>query len=246
MNNLPKYNDFKDSLVAFIDILGFNEKVLNINSENEFSYISNLLYSLQETAKNYSEDNNIFNEYEITAISDSLIISVPYNNPICTYGMLVILHNLQYELLATNFKTLIRGYIARGKVYHKNGLIFGEGYSKAYEGERTILGAPRIVLDQIIVQEGKKTIASNKNKNNLSAFDYILEDKLDGNYFIDYLNPIGRQLGLSKIQLLEERNSIKLFIEASLIEFSNNEKIKSKYEWLENYFCNCEKYYTLN
>jgi len=246
MNNLPKYNDFKDSLVAFIDILGFNEKVLNINSENDFSYISNLLYSLQETAKNYSEDNSIFNEYEITAISDSLIISVPYNNPICTYGMLVILHNLQYELLATNFKTLIRGYIARGKVYHKNGFIFGEGYSKAYEGERTILGAPRIVLDKIIVQEGKKIIASNKNKTNLSAFDYILEDKLDGNYFIDYLNPIGRQLGLSKIQLLEERNSIKLFIEASLIEFSNNEKIKSKYEWLENYFYNCEKYYTLN
>lgn len=243
MNNLPKYNDFKDSLVAFIDILGFNEKVLNINSENEFSYISNLLYSLQETAKNYSEDNSIFNEYEITAISDSLIISVPYTNPICTYGMLVILHKLQYELLATNFKILIRGYITRGKVYHKNGFIFGEGYSKAYEGERLIGGAPRIILDQIIVQEGKKIIASNKNENNLSAIDYILEDKLDGNYFIDYLNPIGSQLGLSKIQLLEERNSIKLFIEASLIEFSNNEKIKSKYEWLENYFYNCEEYY---
>lgn len=243
MNNLPKYNDFKDSLVAFIDILGFNGKVLNMNSENEFSYISNLLYSLQETAKNYSEDNSIFNEYEITAISDSLIISVPYSNPICTYGMLVILHNLQYELLATNFKTLIRGYIARGKVYHKNGFIFGEGYSKAYDGERSIGGAPRIVLDQIIVQEGKKVIASNKNENNLSAFDYILEDKLDGNYFIDYLNPIGSQSGLSKIQLLEERNSIKLFIEAALIEFSNNERIKNKYKWLENYFYNCEKYY---
>ena len=157
--------------------------------------------------------------------------------------MLVILHNLQYELLATNFKTLIRGYIARGKVYHKNGFIFGEGYSKAYDGERSIGGAPRIVLDQIIVQEGKKIIASNKNENNLSAFDYILEDKLDGNYFIDYLNPIGSQSGLSKIQLLEEKNSIKLFIEAALIEFSNNERIKNKYKWLENYFCNCEKYY---
>lgn len=243
MNNLPKYNDFKDSLVAFIDILGFNEKVLNVNSENDFSYISNLLYSLQETAKKYSEDNSIFNEYEITAISDSLIISVPYSNRICTYGMLVILHNLQYELLATNFKTLIRGYITRGKVYHKNGFIFGEGYSKAYEGERSIGGAPRIVLDQIIVQEGKKIIESNKNENNLSAFDYILEDNLDGNYFIDYLNPIGGQSGLSKIQLLEERNSIKLFIEAALIEFYNNERIKNKYKWLENYFYNCEKYY---
>lgn len=244
MNNSPKYNHFKDSLVAFIDILGFNDKVLNINSENNFSNISNLLYSLQKIAKNYSEDGSIFNEYELTAISDSLIISVPYNNPICTYGMLIMLHNLQYELLATDFKTLIRGYVTRGKIYHKDNLLFGEGYSNAYKGELSIGGAPRIVIDSNIVKKGKEIITSNKNEHNLSAFDYIVEDKSDGLYFIDYLNPIGVQSKLSKNQLLNERHSIKLFIKKSLLEFENDEKIRRKYKWLENYFFNSEKYYT--
>ncbi len=244
MKDFPKYDDFKDCLVAFIDILGFDKKVRSIDCESKFSEISILLDTLQKTAKNFSKNNNIFYEYEFTAISDSIIITVPFNNPICTIGMLIILHNLQYELLATNFKTLLRGYITRGNVYHKNNLLFGEGYSKAYRGESKIQGAPRIVLDPKVVKDAKSVIETTQNiEKHISVLEYLIEDQDDNFYFIDYLKPIGFQAKLTKQQLTEERESIKNFIYYSLKQYENEHNIKSKYQWLENYFNNTDKYF---
>lgn len=158
--------------------------------------------------------------------------------------MLQILHIIQYEMLATQFKTLVRGYITRGSVYHKHGLIFGPGYSDAFKGESLIGGAPRIVLDPMIVKDAKRVIESIENRRKLvTALDFLVEDPSDGFYFIDYLNPFGTSGSLSIDQLRQERESIKDFINNSLSKFEYDYKIKAKYKWLENYFNNTEKYY---
>ena len=237
MSNLPKHSDFKDSLVAFVDILGFDKKVRDINSEEGFLKVAKLLHATKETADNFSKADGLFEEFEFTAISDSLIISVPFSNAICTLGMLQILHNIQYEILGTSFKTLVRGYITRGSIYHKNGLIFGSGYSKAYRGEGKIGGAPRIVLDSSIVKDAKEVIEKNKDvENTVTILKYLREDLSDGLYFVDYLNPIGSQEGIPKEQIKEERISINEFIEKSLKSHEDNCIIHTKYKWLENYF----------
>ena len=128
----PKFKDFKESIVAFVDILGFDNRARNIKTEEDFTDISTLLFALQKFAKDFSQENDIFNEYELTAISDSLIVSVPYQNPISTYGLLTILHHFQYSILATSFKTLVRGFITKGKVYRNEiqlDLIVSNSYS---------------------------------------------------------------------------------------------------------------------
>lgn len=245
MNNLPDYGDYKDSLVAFIDILGFDKWARGISNREEFIEVGNLLYAMQETAEAFSNAGDILEEYKFTAISDSIIVTVPFANKICTTGMLHILHKIQYELLSTEFKTLVRGYITRGPVYHNNGLIFGAGYSDAYKGEGRIGGAPRIVLDPLIVKDAKRVIASNGNRANLvTALDFLVEDSSDGFYFVDYLNPIGSQRHLPKDQLGSERASIKQFIDESVSEFENDCRVRAKYKWLENYFQSTEKYFS--
>lgn len=245
MNNLPDYGDYKDSLVAFIDILGFDKWARGISNREEFIEVGNLLYAMQETAEAFSNAGDILEEYKFTAISDSIIVTVPFANKICTTGMLHILHKIQYDLLSTNFKTLVRGYITRGPVYHKNGLIFGAGYSDAYKGEGLIGGAPRIVLDPLIVKDAKRVIASNTNKENLvTTLDYLVEDSSDGFYFVDYLNPIGSQSYLPKDQLGSERASIKKFIVDSVSGFEDDCRVRAKYKWLENYFQRTEKYFS--
>jgi len=40
--NFPKYEDFADCMVAFIDILGFDSRVRNIKSREDFFEIGKL------------------------------------------------------------------------------------------------------------------------------------------------------------------------------------------------------------
>ena len=189
------------------------------------------------TADNLSNSGEILKGFKFTAISDSLIVSVPFKDPICTVGLLHLLHNIQYELLATSFQTLVRGYINRGPIYHKDGLLFGSGYSDAYKGEGIIGNAPRIVLSPDVVKDAKRVIGNYSGKKKMiSALDFLREDKSDGFYFIDYLKPIGSQSALPKKQLIEERNLIIGFIKKNLSQFSGDYKVLPKYKWLENYF----------
>lgn len=244
MDNLPKHEDFKDSLVAFIDILGFDQRVKAITSQEDFFEIGKLLYAARATADNLSSAEGILQNFKITAISDSIIVTVPFTDSICTVGLLHILHNMQYELLATEFKTMIRGYINRGPVYYKDGLVFGSGYSDAYGGERLIGGAPRIVLSPSVVKDAKRVINQYGGKKKMvTALDFLMEDKSDGFYFIDFLKPIGSQSVLSRDQVLAERASIRNFIESCISKYELNYKVLAKYKWLKNYFEITSKYF---
>lgn len=242
--NFPKHVDFVDSLVGFIDLLGFDQRVRSIRNPPEFFEIGKLLYTMKVTADNFNNSNDIFKDFKFTAISDSLIVSVPFKDPICTVGLLHLLHNIQYELIATSFQTIVRGYINRGPIYHKDGLLFGAGYSGAYKGEGMIGNAPRIVLSPDVVKYAKQVINNYSGEQKIiTALDFLKEDKYDGFYFIDYLKPIGAQSDLPKEQLMKERSVIKDFIEKKLLEFDSNYNVLPKYKWLENYFDTSKIYF---
>lgn len=235
--SFPNIVDFKDSLVAFIDVLGFDQRVRSIKDESEFSEVGKLLYTINRTAQNISNGGGVLENYRVTAVSDSIIVTAPFSDPVCTTGMLHLLHNIQYELVATDFKTLLRGYICRGHVYHKDGLLFGSGYSNAYKGEKTIGGAPRIVLAPQVVNDAIRVINQYSGKEKMvTALDFLQSDSCDGFYFVDYLKPVGSQSVLPHNQLLEERAAIRSFIEKGLNVYREDYGVLPKYKWLENYF----------
>ena len=170
-------------------------------------------------------------------MSDSIVVSMPYEDPICAMGLIIFLHKAQYELLATNYRRLLRGYLIRGRVYHNNNTVFGEGYSKAYEFQRYVGHAPRIVIDPSIIQDAKDKISKYKGKNKIDhIFNYLRQDPADNLYFIDYLKPVGSHSLLSDQQLAQEREGINAFIEGRLRKYRDNLRICRKYEWLKNYF----------
>jgi hypothetical protein len=241
---LTTYEDYEDSLVGFIDLLGFDQRARGIQNRADFLEVWELLNSIKATADNLTKSIGILNSFNVTAISDSLIVSVPFKDPICTYGMLYILHHLQYALVATSFQTLVRGFIDRGPIYHKDGLLFGAGYSDAYKGERMIGYAPRIVLSPNVVKYGKYVINNySGDQKKLSAFDFLQEDKSDGFYFIDYLKPVGAQSVFSKKQIMEDRELIKKFIRDNLLKYDSDYSVLPKYKWLENYFNHSSLYF---
>jgi len=179
----------------------------------------------------------------MTAISDSVIVTMPYHDSVCAMAIITVIQKIQYDLIATNFETLLRGYLTRGHVYHKDNIILGKGYSDAYRKEREIGHAPRIVIDPKIVEDGREKVSSCKAKEEVDhIFNYLIKDTCDGYYFIDYLKPVGLKIGVSRKQYIAERTVIKVFIENCLKLYRDNEKINRKYKWLKNYFSLTEHY----
>lgn len=241
--NLPQYIDYKDCLVAFIDILGFDEKVRGIKTEEDFRRVADLLFSIKGVANKYSNEQTLRPNLNITAISDSVILSIPISDPTCVIGLFTLLHRFQYEVLI-NFKTLMRGYIAKGPVYHKDNIIFGTGYSDAYKKEREIGHAPRIVLAPALVGNAKQLVSNNQNcENDESVFYFLSEDSCDGNYFLDYLKPIGEIKGIPKRQFLAERVGIKALIEENLAKHTGDDKVMRVYNWFNKYYSSTDQYF---
>jgi len=212
------YEDMKESVVAFVDILGFNNRVKSIRDLKTFVDVAETIHTIKIIANSVDGDKTIYSNFNCTAISDSIIISAPYTSSDDVLFMLLLLHRLQFEVLFNIEKTLLRGFVTMGPVYHKKGVIFGTGYSTAYECEGRIGHAPRIVAAPEILKM-------------FSSGCMCIKEDTDGFHFIDYLNPLG-ELKRSA----EERKSIEKFIKTNLEEHGTNLKIYSKYKWLDNYF----------
>ena len=101
-------------------------------------------------------------------------------------ALITILHQTQYDILI-GYGTILRGYMTRGNVYHKNGIVFGKGYSDAYIKEQAIGHAPRIVIDPNLIEDAWQKVATYTGKEKIDhIFNYVIEDSSDGYFFIDY------------------------------------------------------------
>lgn len=235
----PTYEDLKDSYVAFIDILGFNQRIKNISDRGSFNNVLNVLCYTKMKEMTLNKEIGLLDKVQLTAISDSLIISVPHSEEACVITLILLLKNIQADLLL-HYKTLVRGYVTRGPVVHKDGFIFGLGYSDAYCFEEKKLGgdAPRIIVDDKIVDEASRWIELERKRGDYftDLFDFIEQDSNDGRWFIDYLKFKPKQAGLLNIKEISSLSAVDDFIEESLKNFAANNEILPKYCWLRKYF----------
>lgn len=164
--------------------------------------------------------------------------------------MVKALQMFQYELL-WGFDALVRGYITVGDVYHKNGLLFGEGYIRAFKVESEasdskilIDHAPRIIIDDQMIKEAqlqregaKQLVDSGKMKCVLD--DFCLDE--DGKYFINIFAGAILNKDYSKENLEGEMSKIRTFINDSKEEHKADDGIMSKYIWLEKHMDSFEE-----
>ncbi|MEE9340016.1 MAG: hypothetical protein V3U87_18250 [Methylococcaceae bacterium] len=129
---------YKNSIVGFIDVLGFSKLVYtseHSHIEAYFNYVVDDL-KIQLTGTNF----------KYLLISDSIVISAP--NILSNFKILVkLLSKIQAKLLAKGI--LLRGAIAVGYLYvnRTNNVIVGSGLIRAYELESSAI-YPRIVIDR--------------------------------------------------------------------------------------------------
>lgn len=135
--------EYKEKLVAFIDVLGFSDIVNNSHNEKIEAYFTYLEGRFRE---HISKTN-----LQYLFISDSIVISADESKE-NLFELTRLLTKIQCNLLLANI--VVRGAISFGNLYvNKDGnIIVGNGLINAFLLEKHALN-PRIILDRQLMSK---------------------------------------------------------------------------------------------
>ena len=222
---------FSKRIVAFVDILGFKEKVEKAgNSPLEAEAIYGALNRIHEL-KTDNEGEGVMNMrlmgVEVTTFSDSAVISYPAKEDSLLMIIIAIIH-LQLDLAIKN--VLIRGGITIGDLYHDGSIVYGPALNKAHLLESKVAIYPRIIVDDAAIQQYYQY--ANGDRYDIADLQSVIRKDSDGLYFVDMLkqdqemdNPEDYFAWLSDL-----RTIIVQGLEHKDIT------VKMKYQWLKEYF----------
>jgi hypothetical protein len=169
---MSEFPGYKDKIVAFLDILGFESLILSLSEQPELhKRINRALKEIEATRDSSLLENTAQSSLEVNQFSDSIAISSEptkegFFSVIWACGWLHA--NLLYSGILT------RGGVSIGPTVHESDLIYGEGMIKAYRIESSAAVYPRIVIDNEIFKYLK--VGDNRL--------YLCQD-MDGLWFID-------------------------------------------------------------
>ena len=233
---------YDDRIIAFLDIQGFSKDVKESQNDPKLFYkikqiLGNLKTMEDKTSRSiifdklnlFSDDDRTIlkNGYECTAVSDSIVISFPAIEAAFEF-MCIELAMLQWDFL-WKWNYLLRGYISRGPCFHRDGIIFGQGYSNAYEGAEKNESHK---LPYILIQD---ELVINSNPDNEPTDSLYKKDHLD-RYFINYASLI-KHSPTYTIKNINAEEQLKRAIHFINSEFENatSDKVKNKYYWTYKY-----------
>jgi hypothetical protein len=247
--------EFKKSYVAFLDILGFKEKLNKVNFKNDIEQtFANIEEAITKATK--PTDHGIYPEENISysVLSDSIILSIPFPKQNSWKEMMKSLRfllsaveKIQYKLSLKD--TWLRGAISEGELSHDTKNVIGKGLVQAYLLEKESI-FPRVLVDSNIFKEISDisstdffttrdgVIKSMNDKFNNEVYSgkflfawndgqVINKFQQDYPFFVNYLNP------LLKEENENERNEILNTLKPHL--FIRDPSIYEKYRWVIDY-----------
>ena len=148
---------FQDKFIAFVDILGFKSKVEAVEKGKGLRLSDLLEYCSKLAQPAHTRDISDHGpmicpesrykcrdlDYEVTQISDCAVISVE----VSPAGVINLLHHVSASVLGLlKNGTMVRGYVSRGNIFHRDNQFMGTGYQDALRKEREVK-AFRLPLD---------------------------------------------------------------------------------------------------
>jgi len=211
--------DFKNKIVAFIDVLGFK----NLLDKGEVSKLKRYIEFVAE------EINVSYDGYNIDylLISDTIVIYTDYDerhfaNIIRTVSM------LQARLLT--YKILLRGSITSGKLYTQKSknIIVGQGLINAYLLEQKAI-FPRVIIDREFLKhpDYKKILFKISNEKWINSSEYTTS--LSGFIYVNYLLTL---VTFRQFYLNNRLNEVYILLKENIYSNIHFEK----YNWLRTEF----------
>lgn len=224
MANSYSESNYPHKLVAFLDILGFKDLVMQ-DREGALQTINSIDGHLKHVLKILADNHG--KTFSTKLFSDCICVSCEdtFEN------MFYIIYELAFIQLYFSLEGIfLRGDLSKGNHFENDRMIFSKGLIKAYELEQAAI-YPRIIIDKDFIDQIKKD-------NDLYFPVYIgfmkqdfLIQSPDGQFFIDYLNLLHEE-GFDQIEFLQKhRKSIIDNVNKNL----KNIKIIDKYRWIAEY-----------
>lgn len=148
--------NLNECYIAFLDILGYKNKILKSNYKEELLYLKIINDSFNETISQIKKEKNYKNEFnhlKYKTFSDNIVLALPkkgINSRIFLYYIRLI-KNLCFSML-TKYKLVLRGGVSCGNYFQNSKISYGSGLVSAYlyEGEALY---PRIVFDKKVIDD---------------------------------------------------------------------------------------------
>lgn len=234
---------YTESYVAFLDILGF-KNIINNYAFEEILMIFKKIKQAKDDVKwaiyraceegdislvNY---NNALSDSKITIMSDSIIVSTPCMYKESLSATIDICWFIQYLLYEFKEPILLRGAISKGTMYQNEEITFGKGMVDAYLMQENFSIYPRIILKQELLDDFVDISLKWDKKSKL-----VLAE--DGYFYVDCLYEF---LDVPDAVFAQENvNKICSYIDDTIQENYNNERIVEKMMWMKNECKRCLK-----
>lgn len=258
-----KTHEYEERFIAFVDILGFEESILNSKIDTLIKVIqllrseaANKPYVMEK--ENYMVfmagpgENNASDKFhssrEISVFSDLIVISYEVQNEVSVLNNLhKLLHCIYFiqEHLSIN-SILIRGGISCGQLYHKGDICIGPALLRAYELEHSLAKFPRVIIDPGLIEQ-------DRFKGIIGRWPDYLEKFGDEFFFITHFKPLRTffnmypendlqvQVRTRRYQIRQILYAYKIAIERALQ--SNRTSIQEKGNWLKIQYLEVVKYF---
>jgi hypothetical protein len=163
---MPREPKYEDQFTAFVDLLGFAEAVSAADGER-LAQVLRILRSFAEERGEFdylTEDGGrrTMLKPAVSVFSDHIVVSYPlepvetdrYDRAFAAFAIeghfSLLLARIAASALEIGF--LIRGGATIGKLYHANGVVFGEALVDAFRLESRTSVYPRVVMSKQLVE----------------------------------------------------------------------------------------------
>lgn len=231
---------FTERVVAFIDILGFKEKVCcsinNADCADKLHSSLQYILSLKEENENTATVMSLKKlGLEITTFSDSIVMSYPVEYQGALFTLLLDVIHLQLVLACKGI--LIRGGISIGSLFHDGNIVYGPAMNEAYELESVYAKMPRVIIAKETIQQGieKTKLSHNSLQEETEYVLKLITEDDDGWLFVDILRQ-NSELTDEGSEYFYWLSILRNSIVENLNLYKDDVKIMEKYIWLKDYF----------
>ncbi len=223
---------YVEHFVAFIDILGYSQIVLEVkDSADALSKIMSLKAAVDQAERTLVMRTGWQrSDASVRILSDSIIVAIK-----ATMDNFDAFFQLIAEAQANLARrgVLVRGGVAIGRHYEDEKIVFSEGLIKAYTLESTAARFPRV----LVPGDFWDYVTRNGHDEDIIWFRdlYTWRDAGDGELFIDYLNfmPFTRRHEPNH-NGRDLRNHRELIV-AGLAAHAGSPNVLTKFRWLATY-----------
>jgi hypothetical protein len=233
----------RDSIVAFIDILGFSNMAMSCERLEDSQRLLDKIAVAIDDSRHFVRQNipdgdrELGRRWATKFFSDNLAFGFPFDEESvdrATTVWFIIRCAQRYQLKMTLNGFFVRGALTQGPVCLTDEIIFGSALIECYQLESKASIVPRIVLAEPLQQIVMKSYRASAGRLEAGAEQAICRD-VDGWWFVNYLDAAQDARGVQWDLIEKHKKSI-----LESLSHTTRHDVLPKYGWAcryHNVFC---------